>query len=96
MKPNYDTISTLSVAYSEILELDRAESLLGQILDSSPKYIQPFNAFLSACNVMVSYVELISNFLITLSIFFQFYGFINFANIFLSLSLSILFFVFTL
>ncbi|CAA6671155.1 unnamed protein product [Spirodela intermedia] len=52
LKPNYTTISTLSIAYSEILELDRAESLLGQILDSSPKYIHPFNAFLSACNVM--------------------------------------------
>uniref|UniRef100_A0A1D1YHD1 Pentatricopeptide repeat-containing protein At1g76280 n=1 Tax=Anthurium amnicola TaxID=1678845 RepID=A0A1D1YHD1_9ARAE len=56
LKVNDDTFSALSVGYCELLDLDMAEFLLSQISASSPKFIYPFNAFLAACDVMVSQI----------------------------------------
>ncbi|XP_078443233.1 tetratricopeptide repeat (TPR)-like superfamily protein isoform X2 [Wolffia australiana] len=52
LNPKNNTLSSISIAYSENLELDMAEYFLAQILSNSFKYIHPFNAFLSACNVV--------------------------------------------
>ncbi|XP_043721428.1 pentatricopeptide repeat-containing protein At1g76280 isoform X2 [Telopea speciosissima] len=50
LKPYNATLATLSIGCSKNLELDLAESLLDQIVES--QYLQPFNALLAACDVM--------------------------------------------
>ncbi|OVA11971.1 Pentatricopeptide repeat [Macleaya cordata] len=50
LKPYNATLATLSIGCSKILELDLAEALLDQIVESP--YLHPFNALLAACDVM--------------------------------------------
>ncbi|XP_058115028.1 pentatricopeptide repeat-containing protein At1g76280 isoform X2 [Magnolia sinica] len=52
LKPYSATLATLLVGYSRSLELDLAEALLDQIVESSSKHIHPFNALLAACDAM--------------------------------------------
>lgn len=52
LKPYDSTLATLSMGCSKVLELDLAESLLDQI--SKCSYPHPYNAFLAACDRMVS------------------------------------------
>lgn len=54
IKPYNDTLAVLSTGYSKNLELDLAEGLLEKIPDGLPKYIHPYNALLSACDIMVT------------------------------------------
>ncbi|KAG9442350.1 hypothetical protein H6P81_018204 [Aristolochia fimbriata] len=46
------TLATLSVGYCRALKLDLAEAMLDQISENHAKQIYPFNALLSACDVM--------------------------------------------
>ena len=52
LKPLDSTLAKLSVGCSKDLELDLAEHLLDQI--SECPYPYPYNAFLAACDKMVS------------------------------------------
>lgn len=52
LKPFDSTLAALSMGCSKVLELDLAEALLDQI--SSYPYPSPYNAFLAACDAMVS------------------------------------------
>jgi hypothetical protein len=54
LKPYDSTLATLSMGCSKVLELDLAESLLDQI--SECPYPHPYNAFLAACDRLVSYM----------------------------------------
>ncbi|XP_020083577.1 pentatricopeptide repeat-containing protein At1g76280 isoform X1 [Ananas comosus] len=47
-----DTLAALSIGHSRNLDLDLAESCLEKLSDSLPKFINPFNALLAACDVM--------------------------------------------
>lgn len=49
-----DTLAALSIGHSRNLDLDLAESCLEKLSDSLPKFINPFNALLAACDVMVN------------------------------------------
>ena len=52
MKPHASTLAALSVQCSKELELDLAEALLDQVCECPHPY--PYNAFLGACDTMVS------------------------------------------
>ena len=52
LKPYDSTLAAVSISCSKALELDLAEALLEQI--SACVFPHPFNAFLSACDMMVS------------------------------------------
>lgn len=52
LKPHDSTLAALSVQCSKALELDLAEALLEQVCECPYPY--PFNAFLEACDNMVS------------------------------------------
>jgi len=52
LKPCDSTLSALSVGCSRALDLDLAEALLNQI--TKTPYAHPYNAFLAACDTMVS------------------------------------------
>lgn len=53
LKPYTGTLATLSIGFSEILELDLAEALLDQIVESP--FLHPFHALLAACDAMVNF-----------------------------------------
>lgn len=52
MKPCDSTLAAVSVSCSRALELDLAETFLAQISNCDRAY--PFNAFLEACDALVS------------------------------------------
>lgn len=52
LKPHDSTLATIAVGCSEGLELDLAEALLDQI--SKSRSVHPYNAFLKACDTLVS------------------------------------------
>lgn len=54
LKPYDSTLANLSIGCSKVLELDFAEALLDQISECS--YPHPFNAFLAACDTVVSHI----------------------------------------
>lgn len=56
-----DTLASISVGYSKILELDLAEYFLDRVSDKYP-YLKrrPFNAILAACDIMVTISEFIA------------------------------------
>lgn len=58
LKPYDSTLATISVSCSKDLELDLAEVFLDQI--SQPRHSHPYNAFLEACDTMVSKYLLLS------------------------------------
>ena len=53
LKPYDSTLATIAISCSKGLELDLAESLLVQT--SKSLYVHPYNAFLEACDTMVSW-----------------------------------------
>ena len=56
-----DTLASISVGYSKILELDLAESFLDRVSDKYPYLKQrPFNALLAACDIMVTISKFIA------------------------------------
>lgn len=52
LKPYDSAFATVSAGCSKVLELDLAEALLDQISESKNAYA--FNAFLAACDTLVS------------------------------------------
>lgn len=68
LKPYDSTLASLSIGCSKALDLGLAEALLDQISECSHPH--PFNAFLAACDTMVSYYIVDLNSLIR-NIFFS-------------------------
>ncbi|KAJ3689085.1 hypothetical protein LUZ61_018249 [Rhynchospora tenuis] len=52
LKPDNDTLASISVGCSKILDLDLAESFLGRISNKFAYLIRPFNALLAACDIL--------------------------------------------